>query len=265
MTKHQLGLCSAALLGILTAACSSDGRVAFGGGSSFAGGVKPGGGSSSSGDGSGGVSGGGGGGNSSDGGASPASASNDEGTASRIVAGADDALTSAGNVGDLLTESGGGALDDSGLVETADNTIDPLARVSVDDDTIVGSGAANSSQALGVSALSESQTQGDVATLGVLTNGQVLTADANVAEGGSTNGLIGAGAHGDQVIGEPNDAIAVSALSPTAEGEVASANVLNNGDLLNVDIEQPDSGGAQGLIEGAVEAVAGAGGGLLAN
>jgi hypothetical protein len=199
-------------------ACSSDGSLAFGGGV-------------------------GGGRASGSAGASGATTSDGGG-----------AFASSGNVSDLLSLSGQGAGDlaDNDAMQAAGDLADPLARVSVNDEAVVGADNGGA-QALGVSALSAGQDQGDVATVGVLANGQVATANVN-GEGQNGDNLIGAQANDDQIIGGQNDALGVNALSTTSQqGSIGTASVLNNGQIADAQLTAPQ--GSNGAVANTVNSV----------
>jgi hypothetical protein len=261
MAHQYLRTTTAILAAIGLAACSSDGRVSFGAGSGVGTASAPSGAGSGSGSGSasndtaGGASGVDSGQSASDGGSQQAAAG---GTTSRLADNVDQALSdnsgagattlaSVGNVGDLLTQSGengpiGNLLNESGVTESADNVIDPLGRVSVGEETLIGSGDSGDRQSIGVSALAESQNYGDEASIGVLSNGQVLTVDPEFAENSQGDDLIGVMADNDQIVGSGGETVGVSVLSsPGDSGQAASAGVLS-GDTI-VDVQVNDTAG----------------------
>lgn len=212
-------LLSAALIALAPmAACSTDGRTSF-----SAGGAT---GASAPGDSDGGSSGSGSGS-----GSGSASVEGD-GTLGRVTGqgAAGGALASAGNAGDLV--------NDSGVIEAGDDTIDPMARVSVAGETVVGNDGTGTTQAIGLSAASETQNAGQVATVGVLANGQVTTASLSSDETNlADNGAIGLAAGEDQVIGENGDPIAGSIASPSnAQGTIAGVNALSGDQIANVQV-----------------------------
>lgn len=243
MAHQYLRTTTAILAAIGLAACSSDGRVSFGAGSGVGTASAPNGSGSANNN----TNGGGGSdsGSNNDGGSQQAAAG--DGTTGRLVDNIDQAindgsgptLASIGNVGSLLTQSGesgpvGSLLNETGLTEAADATIDPLGRVSVGDEILIGASDSGASQSLGVSVLSDSQNQGDVASIGVLSNGQVVSVDTQIAENGEGD-LLGVIADNDQVIGQGAEPVSVGVLSSSdADGDIASANVLNDGTIADV-------------------------------
>ena len=116
-----------------------------------------------------------------------------------------------------------------GVVKTGDNTLNPVAKVVVLDQPVLGSGADSSTQLVGVSALSPTQTQGQLATVGVLSSGQTL--NAGVTEVASAGELLNVSLGDKTLIGGGEQAlIGASVLSPTqAQGTLATAGVLSGG------------------------------------
>jgi hypothetical protein len=210
MARLHTLICGAALIAVLPlSACSSNGRVSTAGGFG-ASAAPPAGQPSGDDDGDG---------------------SSGDGSTTSTLGGA--LFVTAGNLGDTL---------ESGDPNSLPDDPSPLARVSVGEERAFGGGS--SSSALGLSLGSETQEQGDVATLGVLSDGEVITADASGAANGD---LIGATLDGDQVVGEGDQqSIGVGALSPSgSSGDVASVNVLSGGQAL--DVQVPD--GSTSLLD----------------
>lgn len=114
-----------------------------------------------------------------------------------------------------------------GVVKTADGTLNPVAKVVVLDQPVLGSSADRSAQLVGVSALSPTQTQGQLATVGVLSSGQTL--NAGVTEVASAGELLNVSLGDKTLIGGGEQAlIGASVLSPTqAQGTLATAGVLS--------------------------------------
>lgn len=144
-----------------------------------------------------------------------------------------DVIAAAGNLG----LPGEGDLDDA--IGGASGSLNSIARVSVSDEDVIGEGAGGgqNTSPLGVSVASNTQNQGSDITLGVLSNGQVATAQTPALSGGQGD-LIGATADGDQIIGEGNQqTIGVGLLTPAnSSGDAASANVLSGGQVANVQV-----------------------------
>lgn len=234
MSFHILQVAASALL-LGAAACSSDGELAMGGGAS-SGGSSAGGGAATSG--------------------------TSDGSTARLVDSASDLndglLATAGNVGGLLENSGGldGALDavsETGVTETIDGTIDPLARVTVGDETPLGAGDPEASQMLGLSVGSDAQAEGDAVTLGVLSDGQVLTASASETDGAALgdNSLLGLAAQDEQVLGDTDSALSVNALGENnTQGDALTVNALNGGDLVSL-----QGGDGSNALSGALESL----------
>lgn len=204
---------------IASAGCSSGGtRFAVGSGLGASGGGSAGSGASAPSD-----------SGSSGGSSSQARQSGPSGTVTRTGAKADDvtggALASAGNASGLL--------NDTGLGEAGDNAIDPLARVSVDGDTVVGSTAPNTRQALGVN-VGGGTGQGQIATVNALQDGQIVTAslsDGIVGDASGAADALGVSANNDRVLGSGDSAVQVGVLS---NGQVVSASLADNGALNGV-------------------------------
>lgn len=114
-----------------------------------------------------------------------------------------------------------------GVVKTGDGALNPVAKVVVLDQPVLGSSADSSAQLVGVSALSPTQTQGQLATVGVLSSGQTL--NAGVTEVASAGELLNVSLGDKTLIGGGDQAlIGASVLSPTqAQGTLATAGVLS--------------------------------------
>lgn len=144
------------------------------------------------------------------------------------------------------------------VVNAADNTLNPLGKVVVLDRPIVGSEAAASTQLVGVSALSPAQTQGQLATVGVLSSGAGLKPAAGVGQLASADNLLNVSV-GDRTLlggGEGTALVGASVLSPTqAQGTVATAGVLSGG--------QASAAGPLAPVTGVVSGVTGAVGGVV--
>src|SRR3546814_4253059 len=82
--------------------------------------------------------------------------------------------------------------DWSSDVCSSDLTANPLAKVNVLDQTLVGSSNPNSQQLLGVSALSPTQSSGQLATVGVLSGGEALTVNMASTPAAIASGVTGA-------------------------------------------------------------------------
>lgn len=254
------------------------GGGADGGGGGGTGGGSGGGGSGDGGS-NGGVSAGGGG---SSGGGSVGGSASARGTLERTTDGvggiAGGVLATAGNapllnqtpvgpglhtVGSGLQKDGLAALPVLGapvgaVVKTADSTLNPLGKVVVLDRPIIGSEAVASTQLVGVSALSPSQTQGQLATVGLLSSGAGLKQAASVGQLASAENLVNVSL-GDRTLlggGEGPALIGASVLSPTqAQGSVATAGVLSGA--------QASAAGPLAPVTGVVSGVTGAVGGVV--
>lgn len=172
-------------------------------------------------------------------------------TKSSAAAGSTGRLVSGvGNGGEALREITDVVMA-SNLPQTLDGVVDPLAAVSVGGARLLGSTAQGATQQLGVSVLSPTQSQGELATIGVLSNGQV----ANVAlpvlgAGGMPIGgdLLGVALTDQQVLGGVNNAIGVGLLAPAnATGDIASVNLLSGGQIANVQVNGSTNSG-DGLV-----------------
>lgn len=217
---------------------SGSGSVGTGGSGTGGGGVTPGGGAGSSGSPGGGSTGGGSGTNSVNTGG--AANNNGAGTIGRVsdlagdlaggavIAAGNAVLTGGAALGPLLTSTGrqlgqdglgglpvvGDTVD--AVVHSADAGLNGAAKVTLANHTVIGSGAANSTQLAGVSALSNATTPGQVVTVGVL-NGSGATQLASVNVGGT------------QLLGSSGSPALVGAgvLAPTqSAGTVATVGVL---------------------------------------
>lgn len=150
-----------------------------------------------------------------------------------------------------------------------------LGQVSIGDRTLLGQGGEGGP--LGVSVLSPGQASGDLATVGVLSGGQVATVGLGTPNTpvdpatGPATGLLGVTLGGNQLVGSGsgNPAIDLNVLSPGgASGTAVSGNVLSNGQPVSVGVNAPAGAtpGADGLlggVTGAVGGVTGAVGGVL--
>lgn len=146
------------------------------------------------------------------------------------------------------------------VVQTADNTLNPLGKVVVLDQTVLGSSSATSSQLVGVSALSPTQTTGQLATVGVLSSGQTLTPAQGLGSLASAGNLLNVNV-GDRTLlgGEGSALIGASVLSPTqAQGTLATAGVLSGGATSGAGPLAP----VTGVVSGVTSAVSGVLGGL---
>lgn len=235
MSMQKILFASAACA--MFAACSTDGRMSFAGGGESK--PPPSGGSGAPPD-------------------EPPSAA--PGTLARTLDGAQQVLASAGNVGDLLRQSGVvdetfTLVDQTGLAPALDGVIDPLARVSVGEGALIGAGG-DSRQALGVSLLSSDQNAGDVATIGVLANGAIASFAVN-PEAESAN-VLGVVVQDQTVVGGDNPVIALGAVSGAqAQGDLLGVDVLNGDQILGVSAGD-GAEGAGALLEGVTGALAGA-------
>lgn len=295
LSTRILGAVSAVAL-LAVGACSSgfsagtnfdvgDGGGSSGGGSGSGSGGSEGG----AGGGTGGGSGGGGagedggsGGDGSSGGGSVGGSASAGGTLQRTTDGvgglAGGVLATAGNAPLLNQTPAGSALQTVGtglqtdglaglpvlggpvgaVVTTADNTLNPLGKVVVLDRPIIGSEAAAATQLVGVSALSPAQTQGQLATVGVLSSGAGLKPAAGVGQLASADNLLNVSV-GDRTLlggGEGTALVGASVLSPTqAQGIVATAGLLSGG--------QASAAGPLAPVTGVVSGVTGAVGGVV--
>lgn len=215
MLKPHSMLCSVALVALLPlAGCASDGRVSTSGGFGASAASAP------------------SGGGSGDGGDTGEDSSSDGGAEAMTFGSA--VVASSGNLGDAVSE---------GDPESFDDSISPLARVSLANESIT-SGSDRS--ALGLSAASDTQEQGDVATFGVLSGGEVITADTQGLSNGASD-LVGVTADGEQVVGEGDEQlVGIGAASPNdASGEVASVNLLNDPQTADIHVD----GATTSLVE----------------
>jgi hypothetical protein len=270
------GLSVAALLGAAACSTNGDGLSFGGGGAGTAGdtasadqgsgdaggagdvngdvnGAGDGGGGTATNTGSGG-SGGGGGGLASGGGAGGSSGgAAGTGTLGRT---ADSAQQAAG----ILVTAGNAALEDAGgpaegaggtadgvvgrvddLVDraagAADGRLNPLGKVTVSDQPVIGSGDADSSQAVGASVLSPTQAEGSRATLGVGSDSEPATAALNgqslTDAAGAKAGQAASVTLRDQTLvggGGGSPLVGASVGSPSqATGSLATAGALSGG------------------------------------
>ena len=149
-----------------------------------------------------------------------------------------------------------------GVVKTGDNTLNPVAKVVVLDQPLLGSGADSSTQLVGVSALSPTQTQGQLATVGVLSSGQTL--NAGVTEVASAGELLNVSLGDKTLIGGGEQAlIGASVLSPTqAQGTLATAGVLSGGGATAAGPRTPVTNVVGGVVGGVTGTVGGLTGGV---
>lgn len=165
----------------------------------------------------------------------------------------------------------GGGLSDLGETTGLDDLADPLGRVTVGDRTILGAGGDGGP--LGVSVLSPTQQAGSVATVGVLSGGQVATVGVGTPNtptttaSGPATGLLGLNVGGNQVVGSSsgNPAIDLNVLSPTgASGTAVTGNILSNGQPVGVGVSgAPGATGGANPVGGLLGGVTGTVGGLL--
>ncbi len=165
----------------------------------------------------------------------------------------------------------GGGLTSLGETTGLDDLADPLGRVTVGDRTILGQGG--SGGPVGVSLLSPTQQTGSVATVGVLSGGQVATIGTGTPNTpttnatGPANGLLGVTVGGNQVIGSSagNPAVDLNVLSPTgASGTAVTGNVLSNGQPVGVGVSgAPGATGGANPVGGVLGGVTGTVGGVL--
>lgn len=164
-----------------------------------------------------------------------------------------------------------GGLTDLGETTGLNDLADPLGRVTVGDRTVLGAGG--SGGPLGVSALSPTQQAGSVATVGVLSGGQIATVGTGTPNTPVTNasgpatGLLGLNVGGNQVVGSGsgNPAIDLNVLSPTgASGTAVTGNILSNGQPVGVGVSgAPGATGGANPVGGLLGGVTGTVGGLL--
>jgi hypothetical protein len=151
-----------------------------------------------------------------------------------------------------------------GVVQTGDNTLNPVAKVVVLDQAVLGSSADNSAQLVGVSALSPTQSQGQLATLGVLPSGQGL--QDGVGQVTSASGELLNVSIGDRTLigGGDQALIGASVLSPTqAQGTLATAGVLSGGGATpGATALTPVTNAVGGVVGGVTDLVGGVTGGL---
>jgi len=164
------------------------------------------------------------------GGPGPTAASSD-GTLSRTVDIADDLS------GGALSSSGNAALGAvTPAANSADNTLNGVAKGSFQDETVVGSSDPSSSQLLGVNALSSSQNSGTVGT---------ATLNQSSSE---PSGLLGASAGGSTVVqGGTSPIVGVNAAPPQGSVATGTVNLPQNG---------ATTGGTGNLLGGGVTGAA---------
>lgn len=150
-----------------------------------------------------------------------------------------------------------------GVVKTGDNTLNPVAKVVVLDQPLLGSGAGDSAQLVGVSALSPTQTQGQLATVGVLSGGEGL--NARVTKVASTGDLLNVSLGEHKLIGGDGPAlIGASVLSPTqSQGTLATAGALSGGGAPGAGPAAPSAAGALTPVTGVLGGVTGTVGGVV--
>jgi hypothetical protein len=164
-----------------------------------------------------------------------------------------------------------GGLGDLGETTGLTGLTDPLGRVTVGDRTVLGQGG--TAGPLGVSVLSPTQQTGSVATVGVLSGGQIATVGAGTPNTPVTNasgpatGLLGLTVGSHQVVGSGsgNPAIDLNVLSPTgASGTAVTGNILSNGQPVGVGVSgAPGATGGTNPVGGVLGGVTGTVGGLL--
>lgn len=163
-----------------------------------------------------------------------------------------------------------GGLTSLGETSGLNDLADPLGRVTVGDRTILGAGG--SGGPLGVSVLSPTQQTGSVATVGVLSGGQVATVSTGTpttavgTASGPANGLLGLTIGGNQVLGSSsgNPAIDLNVLSAgSASGTAVTGNVLSNGQPVGLGVAGTTGATGANPVGGLVNGVTGAVGGLL--
>lgn len=165
----------------------------------------------------------------------------------------------------------GGGLSDLGETTGLNDLADPLGRVSIGDRTILGQGG--NGGPVGVSVLSPTQQAGSVATVGVLSGGQVATVGVGTPNTptttatGPATGLLGLTVGGNEVIGsgQGNPAIDLNVLSPGgASGTAVTGNILSNGQPVGVGVSgAPGTTGGANPVGGVLGGVTGTVGGLL--
>ena len=164
---------------------------------------------------------------------------------------------SGGGAGGGGASGGGAPLSTAGL----NDVLNSLGRVTVGDKTVLGGGSGAQTSPLGVSVLSPTQSAGGVATVGVLSGGQVLNVGvgqgnaSSTPTGGTPTSLLGLTVAGQPVLGGGvgDPAIDLGLLSPgAAQGTAASVNLLSNGQPVGVSL---GGGGASGLLGGALTPV----------
>lgn len=140
---------------------------------------------------------------------------------------------------------GGGGGGDGGQFDEA---FDPLGRVTVVDAPIIDGD--DEEGALGLSVASDTQQRGDLLSLGVLQDGQVIAAN-DVSQSGD---LIGAVAGDHQLIGEgDSQQVSVDLLTPgDSEGDLIGVDVLAGGQIVDVEV----NGSESGLVENLTSPVA---------
>lgn len=208
--------------------------------------------------GGGGTDGGGTGGGGSDGGAGGGSGGGGTGGGPGGGSGGGTGGGSGGGTGGGGSGGTGSSLNNAGLTDV----LDSLGRVTVGDKTVLGSGSGPQTiPPLGVSIGSPTQAAGQVATVGVLSGGQVLNANigqgnaSSTPTGGTPTSLLGLTVAGNPVLGSGSGdpAIDIGVLSPgAAQGTAGSVNLLSNGQPVGVNL---GSGGATGLLGGALTPV----------
>jgi hypothetical protein len=225
MSRLHQTLCAAALVALLPlAACSSNGRLAYSGGL--------GGGSSS----------GGGSGGSGAGAPTPPSSANDATLTDDAGDAASVTLASAGNLAADLED---GELNDANA----------LGRVTVGDQHILGEDA--DSGLLGVNVVSQAEAEGELATIGLLANGQLISANQVSANGNGD--LIGAVAGENRIIGEgEQQQVSLDLLSNSdAQGDVIGVDALSDTQTTAVEVHGGtvlDNLGHGGVLDGVTNA-----------
>ncbi|MBU1376676.1 MAG: hypothetical protein KKA30_11950 [Alphaproteobacteria bacterium] len=169
-------------------------------------------------------------------------------------------LSGATGLGPILTGTGrdltrdglgglplvGGAVEST--VRAVDSGLNPVAKLTLVNQTVVGSGTAGSPQLVGVSALSNANTPGQAATVGLL-NGGTATQVANLSLGGAQ--LLGSGS-GTALVG-------ASVLSPTQATGTAATLGVPSGATSPIGGLTPVVASATSLVGGLTGGASGAG------
>lgn len=143
---------------------------------------------------------------------------------------------------------GGGSGGGGGAGGEFDEAADPLGRITVVNAPIIDGDGQNG--ALGLSVASDTQQRGDLLSLGVLQNGQVIAAN-DVSQSGD---LIGATAGESQLIGNgDSQQVSVDLLTPgDSEGDLLGVDVLSGEEIVDVEV----NGSGSGLLENLTSPIA---------